>query len=381
VEKIYLDHHATTPIDPEVLSRTIEALQSSPSNPSSPHYFGQQSKARLENARHFIAQSFGFTPSEMIFTSGATEALFQLLSSIPAHSHVITTSLEHAAIYEPLLHFKTTKGLSITYLPIQNQGAPSCQDFVDAITPNTTVLVLSAANSETGIKVDWSAFAKLAEQRSIPFFLDAVGIVGKEPFVPPKGVTAMVLSGHKIHAPQGIGALFCRSSYLLSPLLIGGPQEWQKRAGTQNFAGALALQKAIELISPPYIGPIQSHLRLLQTHFEHRLKQAIPELHIHGQVMPRAPSVSNLMFPQVDGETLLIQLDLQGIAVSLGAACSSGARQPSRILLEMGCSLEEAKNSIRVSYSRRTTLKEIDRAADTIIATALQLAQLSNRST
>lgn len=345
---IYLDNNATTQILPEVLEAMLSELKGPPSNPSSTHFFGREAKKKLSAARESIAAYLKVKPQEIFFTSGGTEGLNMLLK--PAKGHIITSNVEHSAVY------KTLKG-DITYLNVGTYGDVTPEAVKAAITDKTTLIVLSAVNNETGVKTDLQAIGKIALEANIPFIVDGVALLGKEHFSIPPGVSAIAFSGHKIHAPKGIGFIFCRSNYKLEPLLTGGDQEFSKRAGTENLAGIIGLAKAIELINP-------GKMEILRNRFEEQLKD---KTEING-TGPRICNTSNLFFPGIDGETLLIKLDQAKIAASHGSACASGALEPSRILQNMGYPKARVLSSLRFSLSRLTTEQEIDTAVQTIIS-------------
>jgi cysteine desulfurase len=357
MEKIYLDNNATTSLDPRVFQAMAAELSGPPSNPSSLHFFGQRARGLLAGARRTLADFFHAKPEEILFTSGGTESINSLLHSIKGH--LITTKIEHSCVYKTALSLQES-GLSITYVPVGPWGAPRPEDLLAAIRPDTSAILLSAANNETGVALDLTAIADIAHARQIPLFIDAVAFIGKEPWLPHPGITAVALSGHKFHAPKGIGALYIRSSYKLPPFLIGGNQESMRRAGTENLAGIIGLGEAVKILMHEQ-PKITAHLRLLRERFETGLPHAL----INGEG-PRISNTSNLAFPGKDGETLLMQLDQAGIAVSHGSACASGAIEPSRVLIEMGYPRARARSSLRFSFSRMNTLDEIDRAVSII---------------
>lgn len=369
--RIYLDNNATTQVDPRVLEVMLSELSGPPSNPSSIHWFGQQARQHLTQARETVASFFRAKPAEIIFTSGGTESVNLFLRGLKAQGHLITTAIEHSCIYKTAQILEST-GLSVTYLPVGLWGAPSAQSLEESIRPDTQAIILSAANSETGVKIDLEAMAAIAHRHRIPLLIDAVGFIGKEPFSLFPGITAVACSGHKFHAPKGIGVLFTRSSLKLIPLLTGGNQELQHRAGTENLAGILGIAEAFRILSAQQPA-ITAHLLELRMRFETGLKESIPDLIINGEG-PRISNTSNISFPGIDGETLLIQLDMAGIAISHGSACASGAVEPSRVLLQMGVPRKTAYSSVRFSMGRTNTLEEIDRAVATIASIVKKLA-------
>lgn len=353
---IYLDNNATTLLDPSVLETVHTVLRGEYGNPSSIHRYGQAAKALLIQATQKVSSFFNVTPQEVIFTSGATEALNMLVKSIPSGSHLITSSLEHAALLEPLKR----SGCSITYLdPLPNHGMIVREQIQKALKPNTAMIFLMAANNETGIKTDIDDIALLAKEAGIPFVVDGVAILGKEVWKMPEGVEAACFSGHKMHAPAGIGCLIVRKKMKLKPLIVGGAQQNGWRGGTENLAAIVGFAKALECIQEKIP---HAYMLGLRNRFEQRILQAIPDVLIHGLNQPRVSNTTNCAFLGVDGETLLMLLDLAGVAASHGSACSTGALEPSRVLLNMGINPQVVRSSIRFSLSRFTTEEEIDRA-------------------
>ena len=361
MERIYLDNNATTPLDPLILETMQTDLLPIPANPSSLHFFGQEARKRLTKSRHTLATYFNVKPHELIFTSGGTESLNMILKGIfPLfpEGHIITTALEHSAVYEVMKLFES-RGAKITYLKTGPFGSTRPKDVLSAIQNDTKLIALSAANSETGVKTDFDAIAHIANEKGIFFCVDGVALLGKETFTIPSGVSAMAFSGHKLHAPKGSGLAFIRSPHKLEPLLHGGGQEMGMRCGTENLANITGLTKAIELLREK-LPDATTHMAALRDHFETELKKIFPSLQINGEG-PRLPNTSNLSFPNVNGEELLMNLDLKGIAASHGSACSSGAHEPSRVLLNMGYPKARAASALRFSLSRLTTPQEIDR--------------------
>lgn len=347
-------------------------LSGPPANPSSVHWFGQKARNLLSIARQKTASFFKLKPEEIIFTSGGTESINLFLRGIGSKGHIITTSIEHSATYRTLQALEST-GLNVTYLPVSLWGAPLPDQISDAIRPDTRAITLSASNGETGVKIDLEAIAQLAETHHIPLFIDAVSYVGKEPLSLSRGIAAMSLSGHKFHAPKGIGLLYLRSDIKLPPEITGGSQENLRRAGTENLSGILAIAEALQILEEKQT-EITATLSDLRGHLENGLIRAIPDLVIHGEG-PRICNTSNIAFLGVDGETLLMQLDLAGVAVSHGSACSSGSLEPSRVLINMGIDRKTARSSIRFSLSRMNTREEIDQ---TLERTELIVKKLRN---
>lgn len=353
MKKIYLDNNATTCLAKEVIVFLKEEIEVGYGNPSSIHSFGQEARNKLTKARRQIADFLGIKPSELIFTSGGTESANMILRGL-SPGHLITSSVEHSCV------FKTASlWPDVTFLQTGPYGAVTAEQVEQAIKPTTRLIALMAVNNETGVKTDIQAIAKVAERHSIPFFVDAVALIGKEPFSFPNGVSAFSFSGHKFHALKGVGGLAVRSSLKWASLITGGEQEMGKRGGTENMLGILSLAKACTLAP-------SASIERLRNQFESLIQNALPDVFINGEG-PRIGNTSNLSFLGVDGESLLMNLDLHGIAASHGSACSSGSLEPSRILLNMGLSHARAESSIRFSLSRFTTEEEILEAAETII--------------
>jgi cysteine desulfurase len=289
--------------------------------------------------------------------------ILQGFCEINNHAHIITSDIEHSSIFNTIKALEK-KGHQITFLSPTKQGSINPEDVKAHIRHNTRLIILSAVNSETGVKNDIHAIAAIAKEGGLPFAVDAVALLGKEPFTIPDGVAAMAFSGHKLHAPKGIGLTFVRSSIKLSPLLTGGEQEYSKRAGTENLSGILGLAKAVDLLNIEL--PVGAErMRVLRDRLEKELIQSLGDILVNGSG-PRIANTTNLCFLGVDGEALLISLDRAGIAASHGSACASGALEPSRVLLNMGIPKDRARSSIRFSLSRFTTEEEIDHALNII---------------
>jgi cysteine desulfurase len=336
----------------------MDELGGPPSNPSAIHSFGIRAKHLLNQAREKAASFFKASPDEIIFTSGGTESISLMIQSLPREGHIITTRIEHSAVYEPLKSFQAT------YIPVGPWGAPLPSAIENAITPQTRAIVLSLANNETGVLIDLPAIASLAQARNIPLLIDAVAYIGKEPLPSLQGVSALAVSGHKFHGPKGAGLLYHHRSFPILPLFKGGPQEKNRRAGTENLPAILGLAEALHILSQEQPA-ITKHLSQLRSHFEQTLQNQIPGLLINGDA-PRISNVSNLSFPTIDGETLLLKLDLANIAASHGSACSAGALEPSRVLTEMGLDRKRVRNSIRFSFSKMNTMDEVNQAIQTL---------------
>ena len=365
-DHIYLDNNATTRVDPKVLEVMLKELTSLPKNPSSIHYAGRQAQKLLLDARLIISRFLKVTSSEIVFTSGGTESMNLLIKASLNNSpkgHIITTNLEHSCVDQTLSHLES-KGFELTYLSPGKWGSPHPKEIENAIKNTTQLIVLSAVNNETGVKIDLEGVAAVAKHANIPLILDGVALLGKEPFDIPSGVTGMGFSAHKIHGPKGVGFAFLRKGFKWSSFLLGGHQERGIRGGTENLAGILGLARAVSLLDK-HLDAFSGHLLFLRNLLESELKKEVPDLIINGEG-PRISNTSNICFPYIDGEALLIHLDMHNIAVSKGSACSSGALEPSRVLLNMGFPKNHAQSSLRFSLSRMNTQEEIKQTVNRI---------------
>lgn len=375
---IYLDNNASTCLDPRVLKVMVDHLSEDFGNPSSIHFFGQNLRNKLTVARRAIASYLNVKPAEIVFTSGGTESVNMVIQGILNYSpgHVISSSVEHSSVYNSL-QLMESRGCKVTYLNPGLWGAVTPEAVSEAIQPDTKLITLMSVNNETGVKTDIEAIAQIAERRGILFVVDGIAHLGKEPFKISSGVSAMCFSGHKLHAPKGIGMVFIRKKVKSVPLLVGGTQEHQRRGGTENLIGILALAEAVQFLETEL--PISSEkMHALRDRLEEGIRSAIPDVVINGQA-PRVVNTTNLSFKDVDGESLLMSLDLEGLAVSHGSACSSGSLEPSRILLNMGIPLEQARSSIRFSLSRFTTAQEIEDAIAIVTRVVTRLRKIGKK--
>ncbi len=373
MKQIYLDNNATTQIDVRVREAMESELREFYGNPSSVHSFGQACRKRLTQARHSIASFLQVKANELVFTSGGTESLNMVIRGLveaAAPCHVISSSVEHSAVYSTLKLLEES-GAKVDFIPPGLSGAVTPAAVKAALRPNTRLISLMAVNNETGVKTDIEGIAEIAKEAKVPFLVDGVALLGKELFTIPSGVSAMCFSGHKFHAPKGIGLAFIRNSLKLRPLITGGDQEYGRRGGTENIPGIIAMAKAIELLSTE-LPQAEERMEMLRDRLESELMQRLDGVSINGKG-PRVVNTSNLSFEGVEGETLLTTLDLEGIAVSHGSACSSGALEPSRILLNMGIDPKIAQSSIRFSLSRFTTLEEINSCIDVVVRLIIKM--------
>lgn len=328
----------------------MDDLDGIPRNPSSVTAYGREARQKIILARRNIAECLGVLPEEVYFTSGGTESNHTMVHGFYQRKpgHILTTPIEHTSVLEPIRHL----GAKTTYLEVGARGAPTLSQVEKALQPQTSFIFLSGANNETGAMIPLEEIAELAASKEIPLLIDGVALLGKANFTLPKGLSAISFSGHKIHGPKGIGLFILRKKHKIPPLFRGGHQERDMRAGTENLPAILGLAKAMELITPD----IPQKIATLRDTFEGKLSATV------NGTAPRASNVSNLYFEGADAETLLIQLDQQGIITSLGSACSAGTLAPSHVLLSMGHPKERALSSLRFSFSRLNTPEEIDRA-------------------
>ena len=391
MDRIYLDANATTPVLPEVVEAMHPFWSKSFGNPSSAHHSGQRSRSAVDHARTSIARLLGCSAKEIVFTSGGTEsdnlALNGVLNDKRQPAHLLTTEIEHHAILytAQALHRRGREAdgrLDVTYLSPTRDGLIDPAAFEAALRPDTQLVSIMFANNETGAIQPIGKLARIAKayNPSILFHTDAVQAAAKLPIDLSgalKNVDLLSISGHKMYAPQGTGILFIRSGIHVAPLLHGGPQERQRRAGTENVPGIVALGRAAELAQTWLASDAPAQLAALRDRLEAGLLATIPNTYINGSTQHRSPNTTNLRFDGVDAEALLIALDMQGIAASFGAACQSGATESSHVLLAMGLTPAEARSSLRLSLTRLTTAAEIDRALAIIPAAVARLRSLA----
>ena len=367
---IYLDHNATTPLRPEVLEAMLPYLQTHFGNPSSIHRAGRRAKQGLETAREQIAALIHCRPSEILFTSGGTEsnnlALGGVLRSARARgSHVVTTAIEHSSILEPLQALGPD-GVDATLLPVNDEGRVEAGSFAAAIRSDTVLVSIGLANHEIGTIQPVTALSRITKERKVPLHIDAVQAAGKVPIdVDVLGVDLLSLSAHKIYGPKGIGALYVRKGTAISPLLHGGPQEREKRAGTENVAAAVGFGIAATLAAQE-LETNAAHCLLLKSKLRDTVLSRISGTYVNGPTADCLPNTVNIGFTDTTGEGLMMGLDLAGIAVSTGSACAAGSLEPSHVLLALGRDPEAAKSALRFSVGKDTTEAEIAHVLDVL---------------
>ena len=346
MQRVYLDNNATTPVLPEVLEAMRPYFAEHFGNASSIHHHGQETRAAVERARESVAELLGCRASEIVFTSGGTEgdnlAIFGLAKP---GDHVITSTIEHHAVMNACKHLEE-KGCEITSIPVDGRGLVDPEDVRRALRPKTKLITIMLANNETGVVQPVEEIGKVAAEGDVYFHTDAVQGVGKIPIDVSKiGCDLLTISGHKIHAAQGVGALYVRKGTLLEAMLYGGSHERSRRAGTENVPGIIGLGKAAELALAAFERGDDNAMAVMRDRIERELRE-IEATGTNGQGAPRVPNTANIYFDHIEGEALVIALDLKGLAVSTGAACSSGAIEPSHVLTAMGLRPDRARASI-----------------------------------
>jgi cysteine desulfurase len=364
--RTYLDNNATTPMHPAAAEALVSALKEGWGNPSSIHKEGQRARRLLEESRDAVASLIGGSPGEVVFTSGGTESNNAAIFGVTQRSapgEIVTTAIEHPSVLQPLESLEK-RGWRVTRIPPRRDGTVDPGAIAEAITPGTRLVAVMLANNETGAIQDVPAIAAAARERGVHVHCDAVQAAGRIPIdVTALGVDSLALSAHKMHGPKGIGALWLRSGTVLEPLVFGGAQERRRRGGTENAPLAAAFGAAARIARDD---PRSQAVAELRDRFEHELAAGCGEIVVHAAAARRLPNTSAISFRGCDGEAIVIALDLEGFAVSTGAACSSGRLEPSHVLLAMGISMEDARSTIRISLGRFTTAAEIESAAAAI---------------
>jgi cysteine desulfurase len=369
--KIYLDHNATTPIHPDVLAAMQPYLTERFGNPSSVHGWGREARQALEGARQTVAQILGATDKDcIVFTGGGTEADNLALRGVldaqgEGGGHLVVSAVEHHAVLHTA-EYLARCGREVTWLSVDGEGLLDPQDVRLAIRPDTVLVSLMHGNNETGVLFPIREAARICRERGVLFHTDAIQSFGKLPVdVEALGVDLLSISGHKLGGPKGIGALYIRRGTKMLPLLTGGWQERSRRGGTENVAGAVGLARAAELAREDLKGAGR-RMAELRDRLESGLLAAIPEVRRNGHPTVRLPQTSSLAFPGTEAESLILALDLCGIGVSSGAACSSGSLEPSHVLTAMGLPHDRVQGSVRFSLGRGTTAEEIDCVLETL---------------
>lgn len=385
MRRVYFDNNATTPVLPEVLQAMQPYFSEHFGNASSIHHHGQETRAVVERARESVASLLGCRSSEIVLTSGGTEgdnlAIFGLVRT---GDHVITSTIEHHAVLNSCKRLQES-GCEVSYIQVDGRGLVDPDDVRRALRPNTKLITIMMANNETGVIQPVEEIGKIAAEADVYFHTDAVQAAGKIPInVKSMQCDVLSISGHKMHAPQGVGALYVRKGTLLQALFYGGSHERSRRAGTENVPGIVGLGKAAELAAEGFTNGSIEKMRALRDRLEKAVLAELGSAGVNGEGASRVSNTTNVFFDYIDGEALVIALDLKGLAVSTGAACSSGAIEPSHVLTAMGVTADRARASLRFSLGKQNTENEIDFALQLVPPTVARLRDLSpvyNRET
>jgi len=362
VNRYYFDHNATTPVSPEVLEAMMPVMTEVYGNASSIHHFGQVARQRLDEARRRVAALLGALPEEIVFTSGGTEA--NNLALLGTGGHAITTTVEHPAVLSAVAQMDRS-----TVVPVDGRGVIDPSDIRRALRPETKIISVMHANNELGVIQPVEEIAAIAREAGVAFHSDGVQAAGKIPVnMHELGVTMYSIAAHKFYGPKGVGALFVKKGTSLRPILFGGHHERDRRAGTENVAGAVGMGCAARCDGQ------ESSLR---DRLERTILDRVPGTHVNGAGAARIPNTSNLRFDGIDSEPLLIALDLRGYAISSGSACSSGASEPSHVLTAIGLSKEQARSSVRISLGRSNNEAQVDGLADAVSECVAHLRRLA----
>ena len=378
MQRVYLDNNATTPVLPEVFEAMRPFFGERFGNASSIHHHGQETRAAVEDARESVADLLGCSAGEIVFTSGGTESdNLAIAGWVAAGDHVITSSIEHHAVLHACKHLEKI-GCEVTILPVDGRGLIDPSDVRCALRPNTKLISVMMANNETGVRQPVEEIGKIASESNVLFHTDAVQAAAKVPIrVRQIGCDALSISGHKIHAPQGVGALYVQKGTRIQPLFHGGRHERSRRAGTENVPGIVALGKAAQLAKEALDRSDNHKMAAMRDRLEQGILAQVDEAGVNGESATRIPNTTNLHFDHIDGEAVVIALDLKGLAVSTGAACSSGAIEPSHVLIAMGLRAEQARASIRFSLGKQTTEADVDFALSLVPETIARLRAIS----
>jgi cysteine desulfurase len=378
MRRVYLDNNATTPILPEVFEAMRPYFSEHFGNASSIHHHGQETRAAVERARESVAALLGCRPSEIVFTSGGTEgdnlAIFGLASE---GDHVISSTVEHHAVLNSCKRLQES-GCEVTYVPVDGRGLVDPDDVRRALRSNTKLISIMLANNETGVLQPVEEIGKVAAEADVYFHTDGVQAAGKVSIdVQRIGCDLLSISGHKMHAPQGVGAIYVRKGTILQPMLYGGSHERSRRAGTENVPGIVGLGEAAAIAKEALDRGDLTRMAAMRDHLQAEILAEIETIGVNGEGAPRVPNTTNIHFDYIEGEALVIALDLKGLAVSTGAACSSGAIEPSHVLTAMGLPPEQARASLRFSLGKQNTPEDVEFALSLIPPTVARLRELS----
>ena len=378
MRRVYFDNNATTPVLPEVFEAMRPYFSEHFGNASSIHHHGQETRAAVERARESVAALLGCRAQEVVFTSGGTEGdNLAIFGIVRQGDHVISSTIEHHAVLNSCKHLQAI-GCEVTYVPVDGQGLIDPDNVRRALRPNTKLITIMMANNETGVLQPVEEIGKIAAEADVYFHTDAVQAAGKVPLEVNRIVCDLLsISGHKMHAPQGVGALFVRKGTKLQPMLYGGSHERSRRAGTENVPGIIGLGKAAELAREGLARGDLARMSEMRDRIDQKILAEVEATSVNGKGAPRVPNTTNIYFDGVEGEALVIALDLKGLAVSTGAACSSGAIEPSHVLTAMGLPADRARASIRFSLGKQNTAEEVGFALKLVPQTVARLRELS----
>ena len=382
MQRIYFDHNATTPIHPVVADAMVAALREEFGNPSSVHHFGQRAKALIDRARSSLAALIGADPSEVVFTSGGTEsdnvAIRGTADALARNGrrHLVASAIEHEAVLNTLKALARS-GSDTTLLSVGDTGIASPDDLRAVLRDDTALVSVMHANNEIGTIQPIAELARVAHERGALFHTDAVQTAGKIPIdVHTLGVDLLSLSAHKFYGPKGVGAIWSRRGLRILPIMTGGKQERNRRAGTENVTGIVGMGAAAD-VARARMEDEGARVTALRDRLEEGILRAVPRTIINGARTPRVPNTTDISFDRVEAESLLIALDLEGIAVSTGSACSSGTLEPSHVLKAMGFPAHRTQNSIRFSLGAANTEADVDRAVAVLPGIVEKLRQLT----
>jgi len=378
MRRIYLDNNASTPVLPEVLEAMRPYFGEHYGNASSIHHHGQETRLAVERSRSSIAALLGCRPAEIVFTSGGTESDNLAIAGLAcAGDHIITSNIEHHAVMNACKHLEET-GCDVTYVPVDGRGLVDPDDIRRSLRSNTSLISIMMANNETGVLQPVEEIGKIAAEADVFFHTDAVQAAGKVAIdVKRIGCDALSISGHKMHAPQGVGVLYVRRGTGLRPLFHGGSHERSRRAGTENVPGIVALGRAAEVAIQGFESGDDKKMSAMRDRLQQGVLAQVEDAGVNGDGSARVPNTSNIYFDHIEGESMVIALDLKGLAVSTGAACSSGAIEPSHVLTAMGLRMDRARASIRFSLGKQNTVDDVDLALALVPETVARLRELS----
>jgi len=381
MQKVYLDNAATTKVSGEVLNEMFSVFSDTFGNPNSPHSFGRDALSLVDKARDRVAKSINADRGEVYFTSGGTEAnnwalMGLALANQDKGNHIITSCIEHHSVLETCKKLEKM-GFTVTYLPVDNKGLVDIAELLHVMNDKTILVSIMSANNEIGTIQNIKTIAQIAHERHVLVHSDAVQAIGSFRIdVKDLGVDALSISGHKVHGPKGVGALYVRRGVKIDPLIVGGEQERGKRGGTLNVPAIVGFGKALEVLSMNYLID-NKKLRSLRDYFVARVMEDIPNVTINGHLHQRLPGLASLTFACVEGEALTLLLDINGVAVSTGSACATGSLEPSHVLKAIGLSPEAVQSTLRFSFSTSNTKEEIDYVVDVLKKCVAKLRSIS----